>query len=472
MNDIRKQTVLCVDDDKWNLELLEALLSPEGYAVKFSRSGAEALILVAEEIPDLILLDIMMPGMSGLEVLERLRVEERTRLIPVVLVTALHAEEDRIKGIAAGCDDFISKPFDKSELVVRVRSLLKISYYRRSLDEKEKFEAVIQELKAGVVVCEPDWIVTRANHSAKNYLGISEGDPFLEHIFSHYSISTRRELLADLSAAPKKFDIKRENTEEFKALCLEANLDIVRHTRGEPSCMVIILRDVTQQRNMDFLAFDFLALLSHKFSTPVTVIGETLDALKPQVDKEEFRRMIGAAERQLKEIHSLSQRIIYALEIQSKGMNDVVLADFLEGAPYRAKEKLDAKYKVFGILEKDISVRTVALWKVIVLEELMENAYKFCGKKGLFMKLTFTEDSMTFSDNGVGIPPEEQQKIFEPFYQIYKEFHGRIPGLGLGLTLVKKLVELNKGKIEVKSGIGQGAVIRIGFSPPDPNAVR
>lgn len=472
MKDIKKPTVLCVDDDTRNLELLEALLSPEGYDVKFCRSGAEALIQVTEEIPDLILLDIMMPGASGLEVLELLRAEERTRLIPVVLVTALHAEEDRIRGIGAGCDDFISKPFDKSELIARVRSLLKISYYRRSLDEKEKFEAVIQELRDGVIVCGPDWTVTRANSSAKNYLGLSEGDPFLRHIFDHYSISVKRELLADVSATPKKFDIKRENTEEFKALCLEANLDVVKNARGEPSCMVLTLRDVTEQRNMDFLAFDFLALLSHKFNTPIAVISDALDLIKPQIEKEKFREMIGAAESQLKEIHGLSQRIIYVLEMQSKGLKDVFFADFLDGAAYRAKEKLDAKHKIVGILEKDISVRKVALWKVIVLEELMENAYKFHGQDGLRMKLTFTDDVMTFSDNGVGIPPEEQKRIFEPFYQIYKEFHGRIPGLGLGLTLVKKLVELNQGKIEVQSELGRGTLFRIVFSPPDPNAVR
>ena len=459
-----------MDDDRRNLELLEALLSQEGYAVKFCGSGADVLTYVASEIPDLILLDIMMPGMSGLEVLRLLRAKERTRLIPVVLVTALHAAEDRIRGIEAGCDDFISKPFDKSELSARVRSLLRISYYRRSLDEKEKFETVIQELGDGVVVCGPDWTVTRVNRSAKNYLGLSEGHSFLAHIFEHFSVSVKRELLADLSfSVSKKFDIRRENTEEFKALCLEVNLDVVRNALRELSCIVMTLRDVTQQRNMDFLAFDFLALLSHKFSTPVTVIGETLDILKPQVEKEESRGLIGAAESGLREIRSLFQRLIYVLEMQSKGLKDVFFADFLDGAAYRTKEKLDAKYKLAGILEKDISVRKVALWKVIVLEELMENAYKFHGKDGLRMKLTFTDDAMTFSDNGVGIPPEEQKRIFEPFYQVHKEFDGRIPGLGLGLTLVKKLVEINKGKIGVESVIGRGALIRIDFAPSDPD---
>ena len=196
MSDMKKQVILCVDDDKRNLELLDALLSPLGYDLQFSGSGEEAFKQIQQEVPDLILLDVMMPLLSGFEVLERLRSEERTKLIPVVLLTALNAKEDRIKGMEAGCDDFISKPFDKSELIARVRSLLKISYYRRSLDEKGKFEAVIQELKEGVIVCDPDWTVTRINHSAQHSLDLSVGDALLDHIFGRYAVSVSRMLLA------------------------------------------------------------------------------------------------------------------------------------------------------------------------------------------------------------------------------------------------------------------------------------
>lgn len=466
MVDVKKQNVLCVDDDKRNLQLLEALLLPEGYELRFSGSGEDALFQIRERLPDLILLDVMMPNMSGLEVLQRLRADERTRLIPVVFLTALNAKEERITGIDAGCDDFISKPFDAIELLVRVRSLLKSSYYRRSLDEKDKFESVIQGLREGVIVCDPDWRVTRVNRSAKRFLELTEGDLFLRHVFERYVVSISRESLADLSGSHETFDIERQATDEFKALHLEAQLDILRGPGGEPSSLVLTIRDVTRQRNENFLALDFLSLLSHKFNTPVTVIGETLDLIRQGIGKREDLALIDAAEKRLKEIHDLSQRIIYVLEMQSKGMRDVFEEGFLSNAVYTAKERLDAKYKIVGILEKEIPVRKVALWKVIVFEELMENAYKFHGKDGLRMKLTLTEEAMTFSDNGVGIPPEEQEKIFEPFYQVYKDFHGNIPGLGLGLTLVKRLVELNQGKIEVESGFHQGTQIKILFGSP------
>src|SRR3990170_4657064 len=103
-------TILCVDDEPKNLQLLEALLMPRGYAVKLAENGQKALALAAE-LPDLILLDIMMQKMSGYGVLEKLRAAEKTRLIPVVMVTALQAVEDRVKALEAGCDDFITKPF-------------------------------------------------------------------------------------------------------------------------------------------------------------------------------------------------------------------------------------------------------------------------------------------------------------------------------------------------------------------------
>ena len=138
----RRPKILCVDDEPKNLKLLEAILSPIGYEVIFAESGNSALESVGRQQPDIILLDIMLPGMSGYEVLEKLRLDKNFRLIPVVMITALHEMQDRLRAINAGCDDFISKPFDKNEVLARVKALLKISYYRSLLDEKEKFENV------------------------------------------------------------------------------------------------------------------------------------------------------------------------------------------------------------------------------------------------------------------------------------------------------------------------------------------
>jgi putative two-component system response regulator len=124
-----KPVILVVDDQLQNVELLEAHLVPLGYEIVKAANGEEALGKLSSNQIDLILLDVIMPGMDGFEVTRRIRQDQKNRLMPIILVTVLKETEDRVKGIEAGCDDFISKPVDKMELFARVRSLLKVKDY-------------------------------------------------------------------------------------------------------------------------------------------------------------------------------------------------------------------------------------------------------------------------------------------------------------------------------------------------------
>lgn len=128
-------TVLIVDDEPTNVNMLMQELEEEGYNLLTAYDGEEALIMVQEHQPDLILLDVMMPKVDGFTVCRILKGSGKTVLIPVILLTALHAHEDRVRGIEAGADDFISKPFDRDELLAKIRSLLRQKRYR---DEQEK----------------------------------------------------------------------------------------------------------------------------------------------------------------------------------------------------------------------------------------------------------------------------------------------------------------------------------------------
>jgi putative two-component system response regulator len=124
-----KPKILIVDDEERNLRLMEAILLPSGYDIVLAHDGEEALEKIQETPVDVILLDIMMPKMDGFEVARRLKSNDETKIIPVVMVTALQEVEDRIKALEAGADDFLTKPVDKTEVRARVASLLKVKAF-------------------------------------------------------------------------------------------------------------------------------------------------------------------------------------------------------------------------------------------------------------------------------------------------------------------------------------------------------
>ena len=130
--------ILVVDDVEPNVRLLEAKLTLEYYEVLTAGDGATALQVASEERPDIVLLDVMMPGMDGFETCRRLKADPVTRHIPVVLVTALDGREDKIKGLEAGADDFVTKPIDDVILFARVRSLLRLKSVVDELREREE----------------------------------------------------------------------------------------------------------------------------------------------------------------------------------------------------------------------------------------------------------------------------------------------------------------------------------------------
>jgi putative two-component system response regulator len=129
--------ILVVDDLDANRALIARMLAPDGYLVSGAADGAQALEMVAEQQPDLVLLDVMMPGTDGFAVCRTLKQEAATRLIPVVLITSLSESSSRIEGLDAGADDYVSKPVNAQELRARVRSLLRIKRYTDDLDSAE-----------------------------------------------------------------------------------------------------------------------------------------------------------------------------------------------------------------------------------------------------------------------------------------------------------------------------------------------
>jgi signal transduction histidine kinase len=139
--------VLIVDDERQNRQLLEVMLAPEGFQLSSAASGEDAVALVALHAPDLILLDIMMPGIDGYQVAQQLKGDPSTKQIPIILISALHDRDAMMLGLAAGAEDFLTKPVHRGELCMRVRNLLRLKAYGDYFDQySTKLREQVEEL--------------------------------------------------------------------------------------------------------------------------------------------------------------------------------------------------------------------------------------------------------------------------------------------------------------------------------------
>ncbi|MBE9563577.1 MAG: response regulator, partial [Proteobacteria bacterium] len=148
----KKGCLLIVDDEKCGRTILEILLQPENYQLEFAINGEDALQKATELLPDLILLDIIMPKMNGFEVCKRLREHPKLAEVPVIMLTAISDRATRLKGIKSGADDFITKPFDKLELLARVNTIIRLNRYRRLSTERMRFDWVVEQSNDGYLL--------------------------------------------------------------------------------------------------------------------------------------------------------------------------------------------------------------------------------------------------------------------------------------------------------------------------------
>ena len=161
-------TILVVDDAPPNVKLLRLILKDAGYRVLEAGSGPEALEILRREKPDAMVLDVRMPGMTGYEVCQAVRRDPEFATLPVVMVTALSLPEERIRGIEAGATDFISKPFNRKELLARIQASLALAQSARG--------GILPQLPGAVVLTDPDWKILGMSPLASVLLGIPSPD--------------------------------------------------------------------------------------------------------------------------------------------------------------------------------------------------------------------------------------------------------------------------------------------------------
>ena len=472
--------ILVVDDYPANVKLLERNLQAAGYDTIAAADGEEALLKVEAERPDLILLDIMLPKIDGFEVCRRLRANEATAVIPIIMITALKETEDRIRGLEAGADDFISKPFDRGELLARVKSLLQIKYYRSMLAEREKFHAVIQDLSHGIIITDGQWRVQTVSRRAADLLGLASD--------ANLAGKDLSELLAGLQIEPSLDALRKSMTQSVTVDLSQENVRpprylAGRYTRiegphGELYNAAMVFRDVTELRQKQKLKRDFLALVSHKLKTPLTIISGYLTLIDrgkygpiPPAMADAIRISVG----KVRELSDLIEKVLAYAGLTATELERAGQLVPLDELIRRIRERVEQRYPgrtVEWTVTLPLGVprgRAPEELLSIVLDNIVDNAVKFARRSDVKIEIAAREVEdrhieIAVSDNGPGIAPQDRDQVFSDFTQIEETFTGNIGGIGLGLSTAKRLVESWGGQIDFTSAPGQGT--RFFFTVP------
>ncbi|MBI2298835.1 MAG: response regulator [Armatimonadetes bacterium] len=472
-------SVLIVDDDVTNRRVLESWLRREGYQTRSAVDGYQALLLVEQELPDLILLDVMMPGLDGFEVCRQLRERPVTRAVPIVMVTTLADRESRVRGLQAGADDFLNKPVDATEMLARCRSLLRLRHYQGLTEQRELLEAAAADLADGVLVAESDWRVVAANRRARHLLDIREDELVGLSLPAHLERFEVRPPLAEAAPPLGRPEIGRPVRPGEPPLVLDAQVTSAPDLDGAPAYFALVVRDVTAERGLQTYRHDFLALTAHKIRTPLTILTGLLELVDADRDSAHaaalVQQLLPDLQAKLNHLTTSLDDLLMLDELAARQARPERLETALAPALELARAAVSARHP-----GRDFAVRVRGPERAvpmdqadlgIVLRELLENAAKFGdgGRVELDFELAGDEREVLLlaADNAAGIPHEHFETVFEACVQLDLYFTGSIPGLGLGLPLVRRLAAAYGGGFDiVDSAPGRGTTWRLRVPVP------
>ena len=502
--------VLLVDDETQNRTLLELMLAPEGFRMLHAASGEDALAIVAKTPPDLVLMDIMMPGMDGYEVTARLKAEPATKGIPVIMVTALEDRQSRMVGLSAGAEDFLSKPVDRAELCVRVRNLLRLKAYA---DYHDKYSLLLEE--------EVTARTSELLESETRFRQVAETihevfflvDPQMTQVF--YISPAYEDIFgqscASLYANPRSWasfvhpqDFERVRDEvmpngtmvpfdvEHRVVRPDGTERSVR-SRGfpvyGPSGVVYrfagISEDITERRTLEAQVrqtnkMDAIGRLSsgvaHDFNNLLTVIlgfTEFVAADKALGPKHvtDLGEVIKAARRAAgltKQLLAFGRQQV--MHTASFDLN-ALITDMTGMLRRLIGEHLDIELALSPTLSMALGDRGHLEQVVMNLVVNARDAMPEGGRITIETKDVSLENSifhdevvvpgryvmLAVTDTGMGMSKETQRRLFEPFFTT-KEV-GK--GTGLGLSTTYGIVKQSKGHIWVYSELGQGTTFKV-----------
>ncbi len=484
----KRSKILIVDDAPAGRQTLETLLLSKNYQIHFAEDGTTALAKAGEIIPDLILLDVMMPDMDGFEVCRRLRVNSELAEVPIVMVTVLDNKESRIRGLEAGADDFITKPFDKEELRARVSTILRLNRYRMMQAERAKFDWAVENSEEGYLMINDSDQISYMNPQAKVYFNLTK-DAFGSDNSNNHNSGCDNLKFKDMaakfyicepeknweqwppasseSASISRYLVRQETTKS-QALWLQVNY--LESPAGVIAQHLIRLKDVTAELSNQRNIRTFQAMVSHKMRTPLATLIYSFEDINRVARKEASGELLGAIDRTKSELIKLKDEIDDIFQY----VNSNKIATYGGGFKFSRLGKIIASLKsdfninyISSNISSDVLELSTPLSEMSIkwiLIEILENSVKFHPANRPNVEITgfLNHDDkvvLRIVDDGASIPMEQMEKVWSPYYQVEKHFTGQVPGMGLGLSVVESLMWEAGGKCNIYNRDGHTGII-------------
>ncbi|GBC59586.1 hybrid sensor histidine kinase/response regulato r [Desulfonema ishimotonii] len=515
--------ILIVDDVRANLRLLAGILAEQGYVVRPVLDGIQALSAIAAETPDLILMDIKMPRLSGYEVCVKLKSDPATCDIPVIFISALSDVEDKVRAFSAGGVDFITKPFQGEEVLARVQTHLKLKRLQMALQEKNlqlgqemaghqrtaralsrseaRFREIFFSHSAPMLLVNPDTgRITDANRAATVFYGYTL-EEFRALRPGKISPVLPEKILTETEPAQtgqRNYFVYPHRMKNGEIRTVETYVSPVEV--GDERLLFAIVHDITDRRKAErklrqyagklevakreaesanWAKSEFLANMSHEIRTPLNAILGFAEILEGEITdprRKEYLKSIRSGGKSLlvliNDILDLSKVEAGKLELQYTAFDPLPL---FEEVGRIFSRKMAQKGLAFRLDAHPNLTRTVFLDEARlrqVLLNLIGNAIKFTheGHIRLAVRSTPAEGkpeavrlSFSVEDTGIGIPDDQKKTIFGPFEQQQGQRHAEYGGTGLGLAISGRLVEMMGGTISVADKKGRGSVFHVNF---------
>ena len=487
--------VLLADDNGDMRGYLRDLLSPY-YAVEAVSDGLQALEAARREPPDLIVSDVMMPRLDGLALLAAIRADERLGGVPMVLLSARAGEEARIEGLDAGADDYMIKPFSARELLARLGALLELRRLRQSAEASfrlrtEQFETLLNEAPMGVFLVAHDGEAFRmreANPTARATFGNAPdlmdsrfdelverqwGHPLADQIVSLFG----RTWVSGESYYTPEFIQERTDLGITEAYEWQINrIPLPDGTAGVVCYFREISAHLKARRRLeaaDRQKDQFLAMLAHELRNPIAPIRSAGDVLaRLGLPDDRSRQMVAIIRRQVETLTRLVDDLLDVSRITEGRIElqllPVMLPEVIAQAVETVEPLMREKRHRFSVSAgRPLVVKADQARLVQCVANVLTNAAKYTDPEGRIELMVSAEAArpgeepmalVTIQDDGAGITPELLATMFDLFVQGDRTLDRSQGGLGIGLSLVRRLIEMHGGRIDARSdGIGRGA---------------